>query len=52
MVLLKEKHMKQKKEMLKVTLYQISEWMKGEIPYIEATKGHDEEMEGRHIKPR
>ena len=44
-------HEAKERDALKVTLYQISEWMKGEIPYIEATKGHDEEMEDAIINP-
>lgn len=44
-------HEAKERDALKVTLYQISEWMKGEIPYIEATKGHDEEMEGAILNP-
>ena len=39
------------RDSIKATIFQISEWMKGESPYIEATKGHDEEMEASILDP-
>ena len=34
-----------------MTLFQVSEWMKKEAPYMEITKGHDEEMEDLLLHP-
>jgi hypothetical protein len=39
------------RDVIKITVFQISEWMKDEAPYIEATKGHDEQMDDALIKP-
>tara|TARA_A100001515_G_scaffold52473_1_gene41444 strand:+ start:804 stop:1394 length:591 start_codon:yes stop_codon:yes gene_type:complete len=36
---------------IKTTIYQISEWMKSEAPYLEATSGHDEEMQDELLHP-
>jgi len=36
---------------VKMTLFQVSEWMKKEAPYMEITKGHDEEMEDLLLDP-
>tara|TARA_B100001093_G_scaffold450962_1_gene458073 strand:- start:208 stop:810 length:603 start_codon:yes stop_codon:yes gene_type:complete len=44
-------HEAKQRDSLKVTLYQISEWMRGEIPYITSTQGHDEEMKDATLNP-
>ena len=36
---------------VKMTLFQVSEWIKKEAPYMEITKGHDEEMEDLLLDP-
>lgn len=36
---------------IKITIFQISEWMRDEAPYIEATRGHDEQMEDTILDP-
>jgi Mg2+ and Co2+ transporter CorA len=33
------------------TILQISEWIDSEAPYIEATKGHDDQMEDSILHP-
>lgn len=44
-------HESKERDAIKATLYQVSEWMDSEAPYIEATKGHDEQMEDALLKP-
>ncbi|QDP62111.1 MAG: hypothetical protein GOVbin1807_110 [Prokaryotic dsDNA virus sp.] len=44
-------HDSTERDSVKVAVYQISEWMKDELPYIEATKGHDENMEDAILDP-
>ena len=44
-------HESKERDAVKSTLYQISEWMSSEAPYIEATKGHDEQMEDAMLEP-
>jgi len=44
-------HEATERDALKTVVFQISEWMKDELPYIEASKGHDEQMEDALIKP-
>jgi hypothetical protein len=36
---------------VKMTLFQVSEWIKKEGPYMEITKGHDEDMEDLLLDP-
>ena len=36
---------------VKMTLFQVSEWIKEEGPYMEITKGHDEDMEDLLLDP-
>ena len=36
---------------VKMTLFQVSEWMKAEAPYMEVTKGHDEMMDDILLDP-
>ena len=36
---------------IKMTLFQVAEWIKNERPYMEATKGHDEEMQDAMLDP-
>ena len=36
---------------IKITLFQVSEWMKSEAPYMEVTKGHDEMMDDLMLDP-
>ncbi len=44
-------HESKERDSIKATLYQVSEWIDSEAPYIEATKGHDEQMEDALLKP-
>jgi hypothetical protein len=44
-------HESKERDSIKATIYQISEWISSEAPYIEATKGHDEQMEDELLKP-
>jgi len=44
-------HEAAERDSIKATIFQISEWMREESPYIEATKGHDEQMEDAMIDP-
>ena len=44
-------HESKERDSIKATLYQVSEWIDSEAPYIEATKGHDEHMEDALLKP-
>jgi len=39
------------RDSIKTTVFQISEWIKEELPYIEATKGHDEQMDDAMLDP-
>jgi len=36
---------------IKMTLFQVAEWMRSEAPYMEVTKGHDEEMQDAMLDP-
>ena len=36
---------------IKTTIYQISEWMRSEAPYLDATSGHDEELQDELLHP-
>jgi len=36
---------------VKITLFQVSEWIKSEAPYMEVTKGHDEKMDDLLLDP-
>jgi len=44
-------HDGKERDNVKVAIYQISEWMRSERPYIENTKGHDEDLENAVLKP-
>ena len=44
-------HESNERDSIKTAVYQISEWMSEELPYIEATKGHDEDMEDAIVDP-
>jgi len=44
-------HEAKERDPIKATIFQISEWMKEETPYIDATKGHDEQMDDALLKP-
>ena len=44
-------HESTERDSIKAVIYQISEWMNDELPYIEATKGHDEDMEDAMLDP-
>tara|TARA_R110000824_G_scaffold105821_4_gene250314 strand:- start:1234 stop:1836 length:603 start_codon:yes stop_codon:yes gene_type:complete len=39
------------RDTIKATIFQISEWMRQEAPYIEASEGHDEQMEDAITDP-
>jgi len=44
-------HESKERDSIKAALYQVSEWMDLEAPYIEATEGHDEQMEDALLEP-
>ena len=44
-------HEATERDAIKTTVFQISEWMREEGPYIEATKGHDEQMDDGVLNP-
>jgi len=44
-------HGSQALDEVKMTLFQVSEWMKAEAPYMEVTKGHDEMMDDLMLEP-
>ncbi len=44
-------HESKERDSVSSALYQISEWIGSEAPYIEATKGHDEQMEDALLEP-
>jgi hypothetical protein len=44
-------HEGKERDSLKTVIFQISEWMRDELPYIENTKGHDENMEDATLEP-
>jgi hypothetical protein len=44
-------HEGKERDSLKTVIFQISEWMKDELPYIENTKGHDETIEDATLEP-
>lgn len=44
-------HEGKERDSLKTVIFQISEWMKDELPYIENTKGHDENVEDATLEP-
>ena len=44
-------HNATERDPVKTALFQISEWIKDEVPYMENIKGHDEDMEGAMMTP-
>jgi hypothetical protein len=44
-------HNSQELDEVKMTLFQVAEWMRSEAPYMEVTKGHDEEMQDAMLDP-
>jgi hypothetical protein len=44
-------HEAKERDSIKIAIYQISEWMRSEAPYLENVKGHDEDMEHAILKP-
>lgn len=44
-------HEAKERDPLKAAIFQISEWMRNELPYMESTKGHDENMEDAMLQP-
>lgn len=44
-------HEAKERDPLKAAIFQISEWMRDELPYMESTKGHDENMEDAMLQP-
>ena len=44
-------HNSQELDQVKMTLFQVAEWMKAEAPYMAVTKGHDEGMEDALLEP-
>ena len=44
-------HEAKERDSVKVAIYQISEWIRSEAPYLENVKGHDEDMEHAILEP-
>ena len=44
-------HEAKEKDSVKVAIFQISEWMKSELPYMENTEGHEEDLENAILNP-
>ena len=44
-------HEPSERDSIKTAIFQISEWMREELPYIEATKDHDEDMDDAMLDP-
>ncbi len=44
-------HLAKEKDSVKVAIFQISEWMQSEQPYIENTQGHEEDLENAVLNP-
>lgn len=44
-------HEGKERDSLKTVIFQISEWMRDELPYMENVKGHDESVEDATLEP-